>query len=112
MRIMIDGLGFEIGATPIDIFLGNVVRRLACHDGFDCFLLDRGHAPTVGGLVSIPFPSYHFRYTADDSILIQKLCDFYQIDLFISTYHTTPLTVPSICVTYNKFPTKSMNCIE
>lgn len=52
----------------------------------------------------IPFPTYKDFYNADDSALIQRVCDAWGIDVFTSTYYTTPLTTPMFLVVYDMIP--------
>jgi glycosyltransferase involved in cell wall biosynthesis len=68
------------------------------------FLLDRGGAPTIDGIKRIPFPTYTHTANAADSGLIQKLCSQFAIDVFASTYYTTPLTTPSVLLVYDMIP--------
>jgi glycosyltransferase involved in cell wall biosynthesis len=61
-------------------------------------------------VTGIPFPTTSspgrsvFNYCADDSILIQRICDHYAIDVFSSTFFTSPLGTPALQVVYDMIP--------
>ena len=73
-------------------------------ENFDVYMLDRGHAPLIEGVKYIPFPTNAFSQCADDSILIQQVCDQYDIDVFTSTYYTTPLSTPMLLIVHDMIP--------
>jgi glycosyltransferase involved in cell wall biosynthesis len=70
-------------------------------------LLDRGDSPSIGGIETIEFPSYTCsdRTTAAaDSLLIDQFCHELGVDVFTSTYYTTPASVPSVLMVYDMIP--------
>lgn len=104
MRVVVDGVFFQLETTGIARLWLSLLGELAQIGDLTIFLLDRGRAPIIENVTSIPFPRYSEAYSADDSILIQRVCDFHRADVFISTYYTTPLTTPSLQIVYDMIP--------
>ncbi|KQS46248.1 MULTISPECIES: glycosyltransferase family 4 protein [unclassified Sphingomonas] len=104
MKLLVDGVFFQLASSGIARVWQAVLPALAAIDGLDVLVLDRGGMPTLEGVTRIPFPTYKDLYTADDSELIQRICDFYAIDVFTSTYYTTPLSTPMVLVVYDMIP--------
>jgi glycosyltransferase involved in cell wall biosynthesis len=105
MRLLVDGVVYQqLAASAIGRLWTSLLPRLIAAGGCDVFLLDRGGLPEVLGATVIPFPSYTDRYTADDSFLLQKMCDFLTVDVFTSTYHTSPLSTPMLLVVHDMIP--------
>jgi glycosyltransferase involved in cell wall biosynthesis len=51
------------------------------------------------------FPTYSvLGNTATDSFLIDKFCHELAVDVFTSTYYTTPVTIPSVLLVYDMIP--------
>lgn len=93
VRLLIDGIGLASGDAADHPWV-QLVASLAECDRLDLFWLDRGHAPEVAGLRYLPFPQHRKGACAADSLLIQKVCDLYGIDVFVSTGWTTPVATP------------------
>jgi len=104
MKLLVDGVFFQMTNTGIARVWRSVLERLVRRPEFEIFFLDRGHAPVIEGLAYIPFPTHSFAYSADESILLQHICDTYQIDVFTSTYYTTPLNTPMILMIHDMIP--------
>lgn len=104
MKLLIDGVFFQINNTGIARVWQTILPYLVGHNGFEIYMLDRGNAPIIEGVTYIPFPTNLFYYCADDSILIQRVCDQYEIDVFTSTYYTTPLSTPMLLMVYDMIP--------
>jgi glycosyltransferase involved in cell wall biosynthesis len=104
MRLLIDGVFFQLAQTGIARVWRSLLPRLVARPGLDLFILDRGGVPAVEGATVVPFPSFHHRYTADDSVMLQKICDHYCIDVFTSTYYTSPLQTPMLLLVYDMIP--------
>ena len=113
MKLLIDGVFFQLAQSGIARVWTSILPRLIAEPGIEVFMLDRGGLPDIAGLQRIPFPTYTLeRYTADDSALIQKVCDRYSIDVFTSTYYTTPLTTPMFLLIYDMIPELFDFCLE
>jgi glycosyltransferase involved in cell wall biosynthesis len=104
MKLLIDGVFFQLAQSGIARIWASVLPTLVAEPDLDVMILDRGGLPHIEGLKRIPFPTYRDFFTADDSILIQQVCDHYGIDVFTSTYYTTPLTTPMFLMVYDMIP--------
>ncbi|MFP1130190.1 glycosyltransferase family 4 protein [Asticcacaulis sp. W401b] len=105
MNLLVDAVFFQLASSGIARVWKSILGEVAGHKGVNLFMLDRGNAPLITGATVIPFPSYDLsRNTAADSVLIQKICDLYKIDVFSTTYYTTPLRTPSVLVVYDMIP--------
>jgi glycosyltransferase involved in cell wall biosynthesis len=104
MNIIVDVLHLQHSENSVVRLWRDVLIRLARNQGVRVLLLDRGTSSRMEGVPSVPFPSYKPEYAADDSILLQRFCDYYQSDVFISTMFTTPLTTPAVQVVYDMAP--------
>lgn len=104
MRVLIDGVFFQLAQTGIARVWTSILQILSAHSGLELFFLDRGNAPRLQDVHFIPFPNYTERYCPQDSVLIQDICNHYSIDVFSSTYYTTPLTTPTLLIVYDMIP--------
>lgn len=104
MKLLIDGVFFQLASSGIARVWQSILPIMIADTRIEVLILDRGGIPDIPGLKRIPFPAYKDHYTADDSILIQKVCDFYKVDVFTSTYYTTPLTTPMFLMVYDMIP--------
>lgn len=104
MRILIDGVFFQLAQSGIARVWKSLIPILNSHPDVSIVFADRGNGPDLAGITSVPFPAYHASYAADDSILLQKLCDFHKADIFLSTFFTTPLETPSVQLVYDMIP--------
>ena len=60
------------------------------------FCFDRGASPPVPGAKLLHFPSYNWKNTAADLVLIEQFCQSVGADVFMSSDDTTPIMVPSV----------------
>lgn len=104
MKLLIDGVFFQMTNTGIARVWRSLLALLAADPGLQVHVLDRGAAPSIEGVTYIPFPSYRFQYCPADSELIQQACDHYRIDVFTSTYYTTPMRTPMLLMVYDMIP--------
>jgi glycosyltransferase involved in cell wall biosynthesis len=49
-------------------------------------------------------PRYDFDRSASDVFAIEEICQKHQADIFISTYYTTPISVPSLMLVHDMIP--------
>lgn len=103
-RLLVDGVFFQINNTGIARVWRSILEILVASGRFEIFFLDRGQAPEIQGIRYIPFPKNLFIHCAADSLLIQKVCDQYKIDVFTSTYYTTPVSTPMVLMVYDMIP--------
>ncbi len=105
MKLLVDGVFFQLARTGIARVWSSILPRLANQPGMEIVMLDRGGCPPIAGVERVEFPSYTMRaHTAADSFLIDKFCRELGVDVFTSTYYTTPVTVPSVLVVYDMIP--------
>jgi hypothetical protein len=103
-RLLVDGVFFQLANTGIARVWRTILPLLVQRGDLEILMLDRGNAPSIDGVECLPFPSYTFSHSAADSALIQRLCDSRGIDVFTSTYYTTPLATPSVLMVYDMIP--------
>jgi glycosyltransferase involved in cell wall biosynthesis len=67
--------------------------------------LDRdGTGPRLPGLRMRSLPASETDRMAEDSLLLQRVCDEEGAALFVSTYYTTPIATPSLMLVYDLIP--------
>lgn len=103
-RLLVDGVFFQMTNTGIARVWRSILELLSRDERFEIILLDRGDPPEIAGITYVPFPSYRFQYCPSDSEMIQRICDHYRIDVFTSTYYTTPLRTPMLLMVYDMIP--------
>jgi len=104
-RLLVDGVFFQLENTGIARVWRMLLSSLSGLNDLEIMLLDRGNAPRIDGVEYVTFREYNEAAgTADDSIEIQKVCDRLNIDVFSSTYYTTPLHTPMLLVVYDMIP--------
>jgi glycosyltransferase involved in cell wall biosynthesis len=105
MKVVIDGVYFQFARSGIARFWSSILPHLSNHSDLEIVLLDRGNAPSGPGITNIAFPSYKMNSgRAADSFLIDRFCKALSADVFISTYYTTPVTIPSVLMVYDMIP--------
>ena len=105
MKLLVDGVFFQLNSSGIARVWRSILPYVAAEQGMEVFMLDRGNAPAIDGVTLLPFPSRKLsEHSACDSALIQRMCDFHKIDIFTSTYYTTPLSTPMLLMVYDMIP--------
>lgn len=104
IRLMVDGVFFQLNNTGIARVWRSVLEILAASGRFEILFLDRGNAPRIEGITFIPFPEYVVEQATADSQMIQRVCDHYGVDVFTTTYYTSPLTTPMLLMVYDMIP--------
>jgi glycosyltransferase involved in cell wall biosynthesis len=105
-RIALDAVFFQDYLTGI-ARVWEEVLRVWVEDGFadHLLILDReGLGPEVANLMRRNLPRHDYDRIPEDRALLQNVCDEEGIDLFVSTFCTTPLTTPSIFMGYDMIP--------
>jgi glycosyltransferase involved in cell wall biosynthesis len=105
-RIAIDAVFFQLANSGIARVWHSLFKEWADSEfGKKLLIIDRaGTAPKIQGLAYHQTPAFDFDNPALESLGIQAICDREKIDLFISTYHTIPLTTPSIVLVHDMLP--------
>lgn len=104
IRLLVDGVFFQLNNTGIARVWRSILELLVADSRFQIFFLDRGDAPRIERVTYIPFPAFYANNCPADSHLIQEVCDFYEIDVFTSSYYTTPITTPMLLMVYDMIP--------
>jgi glycosyltransferase involved in cell wall biosynthesis len=104
--IAIDGVFFQIANSGIARVWKTLLQEWV-DSGFakHVLVLDRDStAPRIDGINSLLIHRYQEDNAAQDSFQLQEICDRHKIDLFISTYFTTPISTPSILIVHDMIP--------
>ena len=105
MRLVVDGVFYQLAQTGIARVWSSILPRLAKYRSLEIALLDRGNCPSIEGIERVDFPSYKLHAnSAADLFLIEKYCTELDADVFLSTYYTTPVSTPSVLVVYDMIP--------
>lgn len=111
-KILFDSVSF--GDTQLEFIL-DTAEAFSKRPNCEVIVLDRGNIKSRRTLTYLTFPSYSpHRFTADDSILLQRICNHVGADLFLSVL-TTPLTTPMLLIVSNNescLPTSSRVMME
>ena len=104
IKLLVDGVFFQLNNTGIARVWRSILELMVADGRFQIYFLDRGNAPAITGIEYIPFPTYLCAHCPADSQLIQDICDFYKIDVFSSTYYTTPISTPMVLMVHDMIP--------
>ncbi len=105
-KIAIDGVFFQIANLGIARVWKTLLQEWV-ESGFakHLLVLDRdGTAPRIDGINYYSIDKYEWELTAQDSLKLQAICDRHKIDLFMSTYFTTPISTPAILIVHDMVP--------
>jgi glycosyltransferase involved in cell wall biosynthesis len=106
MIIVIDGVFFQLYKTGIARVWISLLQEWVSN-GFsqNILLLDRaGTAPKLSGVRDRLIAPYDYSKTDADREMLQQICDEEGANLFISTYYTTTLSIPSVFMAYDMIP--------
>ncbi|MEH2106292.1 FkbM family methyltransferase [Nostoc sp.] len=101
--IIVDGVFFQLYQTGIARVWKSLLEEWV-KNGFakHIILLDRdGTAPIVPGIRYRTIPYHDYDNIDSDRSMLQQVCDEESADLFISSYHTTPITTPSVFMAHD-----------
>lgn len=82
----------------------SVIKLLVKRSDCTVYFLDRGNAPIIDKVQYVPFPTFWAKDGPADSFLIQNVCDELDIDVFTSSYYTTPINTPMVLMVYDMIP--------
>jgi glycosyltransferase involved in cell wall biosynthesis len=105
--IVIDGVFFQYlqDSGIARVWRSHLEEWLKSGFAHRVLFLDRGGAgPCLPGLPTRSIPPWDPDATADDSLLLQRVCDEEGAALFVSTYYTTPIGTPSLMLVYDMIP--------
>jgi predicted O-linked N-acetylglucosamine transferase (SPINDLY family)/predicted O-methyltransferase YrrM len=104
--IIIDAVFFQLYQTGIARVWRSLLQQWANTDFADHLLvLDRGNtSPKINGIRYRSIPRYDYNNTEADKEMLQQICNEEEAELFISTYYTTPIEMPSVFMAYDMIP--------
>jgi FkbM family methyltransferase len=106
IKIAVDGVFFQLYKTGIARVWASLLEEWATN-GFtqNIIVLDRAEtAPKIAGVWYRTIPAYDYNNTDSDRQMLQQVCEEEGVDLFISTYYTTPTNTPSVFMAYDMIP--------
>jgi len=104
--ILVDGVFFQLYKTGIGRVWKSLLEEWVLN-GFAEYLIfiDRVNtAPRIAGIRYIDAPPFNYNDGDADREMLQQICDEEGIDIFISSYYTTPITTPSVFMVYDMIP--------
>jgi glycosyltransferase involved in cell wall biosynthesis len=105
-RVIVDGVYFQISNVGIARVWKSLLEEWANTD-FAKYLaiVDRERtAPRIEGINYIDAPRFNFDRLAEEPEILQALCDRWQADIFMSTYHTFPRSTPMVTIVHDLLP--------
>ncbi|WP_052754503.1 glycosyltransferase [Calothrix sp. 336/3] len=106
-NIIIDGVAFQVLEPSGISRVWTSLLEAWVESGFaqHLMVLNRGGtAPIISGIRYIDFPAYSYGNIEDDRNLIQEVCDKVGAEIFISTYHTTTVSTPTVFLAHDMIP--------
>ena len=103
-NIVIDGVFFQEGMSGISRLWHSLLQVWAKTDFAQrLVVLDRTYSmPRIAGVRYRSLPKFY--HEASERQKLQQICDEEGAVLFISSYHTIPLTTPSVFIAYDMIP--------
>jgi hypothetical protein len=98
IKLAIDGLCFQTGDSSRRRLWAALASALAARSGGGVVVLDRGDSPSLPGVEAVPFPSYRPEFAPADSLLIDRFCRDYGVDVYLSSGHGAPVAIPALHV--------------
>ncbi len=105
--IVVDGVFFQDFSTTGIARVWRSFLNQWLESGFAerVVFLDRGGCgPRLPGLKTRSLPRWTADRSAEDSLLLQRVCDEEGAGLFVSTYYTAPIGTPSLMLVYDMIP--------
>ncbi|MEH1765201.1 MAG: O-linked N-acetylglucosamine transferase family protein [Nostoc sp.] len=105
-KIVVDGVFFQLNQSGIARVWKSLLEEWV-KSGFakHIIVLDRaGTAPKIPGIRYRNVPVYDYSKVDADRTILQEICDEEDVDVFISSYYTTPITTPSVFMAYDMVP--------
>lgn len=107
MALVIDGVFFQLAQSGIARVWRAMLPLLAQRIDMPIVFLDRGGVTAqFDNIEVIPFAGYKSKFNANDSQLLEQVCQHYGAKAFVSTYYTTPMETPSLLLVYDMIPEK------
>ncbi len=107
-KIIIDGIFFQLFDTGIARVWKSLLQEWTKTDfAQHIIILDRGGtAPKISGYQYRVIPPYlsDSGDASADREMLEQICIEEEASLFISTYYTTPISTPSVCMVHDMIP--------
>ena len=105
-KVAIDGVFFQMANTGIARVWSSLLTEWSKTEfSSHIVVFDRGNtAPKISGINYCSLPEYNYETTGKDSKTLEKVCQQEEVDLFISTYYTTPTKTPSVILIHDMIP--------
>ena len=104
--VLVDGVFFQLYKTGIGRVWKSLLEEWVL-SGFAEYLIfvDRAStSPRISGIRYIDAPHFDYNDVDADREMLQEICDEEGVDVFISSYYTTPITTPSVFMVYDMIP--------
>lgn len=105
-KVVIDAIFFQIAKSGIARVWEALFREWS--ESFllyEAVIIDRDKTcPRFEGFTYEDLPKYNFSATAKDSFAVEEICLKHQADLFISTYYSMPISIPSLMMVHDLIP--------
>ena len=105
-KVVIDGIFFQIANSGIARVWRSIFREW--HESYlleGAVIIDRDRTcPRFDSFVYEDMPRYDFVHTSNDVFAIEEICHKHDADIFLSSYYTTPISVPSLMMLYDMIP--------
>ena len=108
LKLIFDGIFFQLANSGIARVWTSILREWSEASILEgSVILDRAKScPRFDGFIYEDFPAYDFDQGAEDSLLLESTCKKYGANIFVSSYYTTPISVPSLMMVYDMIPEK------
>lgn len=105
-RVLIDGVFFQIGRSGIARVWTKLLTEWARSGvAAKVTVLDRaGTFPPVPGIQVVAGPAFSYQDMDGDRERLQQICDELRIEVFISTYYTSPISTPTLMMVHDMIP--------
>jgi glycosyltransferase involved in cell wall biosynthesis len=102
-RIALDGLFFQIAKTGIARLWRSYLEHWAGTEfASHLIVLDRNHtAPRMAGITYYDVPAFDGDTAGQEMLKIEEWCRKLEIDVFISTFYSTPIATRSVMMAYD-----------
>jgi glycosyltransferase involved in cell wall biosynthesis len=107
-KLVFDGIFFQLANSGIARVWKSILREWSQASILEgSVILDRAKScPRFDGFIYEDIPAYDFDQGAEDSLLLESTCKKYGASIFVSSYYTTPISVPSLMMVYDMIPEK------
>jgi len=105
--VLVDGIAFQFPWTRAICRVWTSILDEWVKSGFSKYVtvLDRGGTfPKIPGIITVPFDLWYESQRGEDAFKLEGECELRKAEVFISTYHSTPITFPSVALLHDFIP--------